>query len=164
MQNASIILVETPAKKAALANIYWQDYVARMPPLLIFLTYCYRNNRIFEKRLEGISRTVIIWIFFQAFTYACLAGRNLTVVAESIELGTVYRGSILNDPDEIFRLFDFPKFTFPAVAIGFCYPTQNPPLTPQTAIDLRYFDDEYRILENYDDSFSEYDKIKQKLP
>jgi hypothetical protein len=38
--------------------------------------------------------------FFQGFTDACITAQNIVNAAETMDLGTVYLGSILNDSEK----------------------------------------------------------------
>ena len=56
--------------------------------------------------------------------------QNLVTAAESVVLGTVYLGSILNDSEKICELLKLPELTFPVIGLGIGYPNQNPQLKP----------------------------------
>lgn len=161
LQACSIIRVTNQDIKDELADICKQEYVARMPELWIFVADQYRNGQIakekdcHEKSIRDMDR------FFQAFTDACLMTQNVVTAAESIGLGTVYLGSILNDPGRIIKLLNLPKLTFPALGLGFGYPNQNPELKPRMDMELRMFENGYKCFDNYSDLIKEYDEIMQ---
>lgn len=163
LQSASFILLKDPAKKQALARICGQDYVARMPQLMIFLVDCWRNRQIAEARSgRPQPNSADMDRFFQGFTDACLAAQNLTTAVESMGLGAVYLGSILNDPDAVIELLHLPPLTFPVLGVGFGYPAQNPQFKPRMDMKLRCFTDEYVIQENYSEIFRDYDAEMQQ--
>jgi len=161
LQACSIIRITDQAKKAELADICKQEYVARMPEIWIFIADQYRNGQIakekncHEESIKDMDR------FFQAFTDACLMAQNVVTAAESIGLGTVYLGSILNDPMRTIKLLNLPKLTFPALGLGFGYPNQNPQLKPRMDMELRMFENGYVCFDNYLDMIKEYDEIMQ---
>ena len=147
--------------KNELAKICGQEYVTRMPELWIFIVDQYRNGQIakanncFEESIGDMDR------FFQGFTDACLMAHNIESAAESIGLGTVYLGSILNDPAKTIKLLNLPELTFPVLGLGFGYPNQEPQLKPRMDMELRMFENTYTIFDDYSGIMSEYDKIMQ---
>jgi len=158
MQASSIIRVTDPEIKKEIALICRQEYVARAPELLIFIADQYRNSQIArEKGFFAENAKDIDW-FFSAFTDACLMAQNIVVAAESMGLGTVYLGSILNDPEKICELLKLPELTFPVIGLGLGYPNQNPQLKPRMDMKLRVFENTYTSFESYLDKIKEYDE------
>ena len=84
--------------------------------------------------------------------------QNVVNAAESMDLGTNYLGSILNDPMEICKILNLPKLTFPVVGLGIGYPNQKPQIKPKMDMKFRVFEDEYKPLKNYLEAFKDYDQ------
>ena len=161
MQACSVIRITDQKIKNELADICKQEYVARMPEVWIFIVDQYRNGQIaMEKNCQEES-ICDMDRFFQGFTDACLMAQNMVNTAESIGLGTVYLGSILNDPIKVVNLLKLPKLTFPALGLGFGFPNQQPQLKPRMEMELRVFENKYNEFNNYCDIISEYDEIMQ---
>src|SRR5699024_7746268 len=99
--------------------------------------------------------------FFQGFTDGALAAQNVTSALESLGLGSVFLGSILNDIRKVIELLNLPKYTFPIVGIGFGYPDQSPQLKPRMDTELKFFTDEYKIHDNYLKAIEDYDREMQ---
>lgn len=161
LQACSIIRVTDPAIKKELADICTQEYVARMPELWIFLVDQYRNGQIAEEKDCHEDSISDMDRFFQGFTDACLMAQNVVNAAESIGLGTVYLGSILNNPSRTIKILDLPKRTFPALGLGFGYPNQAPQLKPRMDMELRMFENNYKCFDNYSHIIKDYDEIMQ---
>ncbi|CUH92444.1 NADPH-dependent oxidoreductase [Herbinix luporum] len=159
LQACSIIRISDQAIKNELADICKQEYVARMPELWIFIVDQYRNGQIAKEKNCHEESIGDMDRFFQGFTDACLMAQNVVTAAESIGLGTVYLGSILNDPSRTVKLLKLPKLTFPALGLGFGYPNQNPKLKPRMDMKLRMFENSYKCFDNYSDLIKEYDQI-----
>lgn len=161
MQACSIIRVTDPVIRKELADICNQEYLTRVPELWIFVVDQYRNNQIavekdcHEGSIGDMDR------FFQGYTDACLMAQNVVNAAESIGLGTVYFGSILNDPSRTIEALSLPKLTFPVVGLGFGYPNQEPQLKPRMEMELRMFENSYKVYDNYNDLIKEYDELMQ---
>lgn len=161
MQNSSVIRVKDPAKLQKIAEIATQPYLATAPELLIFIVDNYRNHKILEEKGQESNFTNDGDRFFQGWTDACLMAQNITVAAESLGLGVVYFGSVLNDIRELIKVLNLPKNTFPVVGLGIGYPNQEPQLKPRMDIDQKVFVDEYQVKDSYLEEMKEYDEVMQ---
>lgn len=161
MQQFSIIRVTDALIKKQIAEVCKQEYVARTPELMIFVADQYRNSKIAEEKGNFANLAGDMDRFFQAFTDACLAAQNVVNAAESMGLGTMYLGSILNDSGEICRILNLPKLTFPVFGLGIGYPNQSPQLKPRLDNKLRVFENSYTCFENYLDEIKDYDEEMQ---
>ncbi len=158
MQACSIIRVKDPNLKNQIAGICKQEYVARAPELLIFIVDQYRNSQIAKEKKSVAVYAGDMDRFFSAFTDACIMAQNVVVAAESIGLGTVYLGSILNDSEKICELLGLPELTFPVIGLAFGYPNQSPQLKPRMDMRLRVFENGYGFLGSYLDEIKDYDE------
>ena len=161
MQQCSIIRVTDSSLRKEIAEICTQEYVARAPELLIFIVDTYRNDQIALEQGVDSENSGDMDRFFQGFTDAILAAQNMVNAAEAMDLGTVYFGSVLNDPEKLCQLLDLPKYTFPALGLGIGYPNQDPMLKPRMDMKLRVFENKYEKLENYLEEIKDYDKEMQ---
>ncbi len=158
MQACSIIRVTDAELKSRIAEVCKQEYVARAPELLIFVVDQYRNNQIAKEKGCFVETARDMDRFFAAFTDACIMAQNVVIAAESMGLGTVYLGSILNDSEKICELLKLPELTFPVIGLGLGYPNQNPQLKPRMEMRLRVFENAYKVFESYLDEIKEYDE------
>jgi len=158
MQACSIIRVTDPDLKSRIAQVCNQEYVARAPELLIFVADQYRNNQIAKEKGHFIENARDMDRFFAAFTDACIMAQNVVTAAESMGLGTVYLGSILNDSEKICELLKLPELTFPVIGLGLGYPNQDPQLKPRMEMKLRVFENAYTVFKSYLDEIKEYDE------
>lgn len=158
MQASSIIRVTDPHIRKQVAEVCNQEYVARAPELLIFIVDQHRNWNIAKEKdcFEESIRTMDQ--FFASFTDACIAAQNVVNAAESLGLGTVYLGSILNDPERICEILKLPELTFPALGLGLGYPNQDPQLKPRMDMKYRVFENEYVSFDSYLDELKNYDE------
>lgn len=161
MQSYSIIRVTDEDKKKRIAQVCKQDYVKDAPELLIFIVDVYRNAKISEELGEDLEAKRDMDRFFQGWTDGCLAAQNMCVAIESLDMGAVYFGSILNDTAKMIEILELPELTFPIVGLGFGYPDEKPALKPRMDIALKVFENKYMIQDNYLKSIREYDKEMQ---
>lgn len=158
MQSYSMIRITDKDMKKKLSEICKQDYIKDFPEIVIFIVDVYRNARISEEKGEDLPHKKDMDRFFQGFTDGVLASQNMVNAIESLDMGTVYLGSILNDPQAIVDLLELPRLTFPIVGLGFGYPDQEPTLKPRMDVSLKLFENKYKKQDNYLESIKEYDK------
>ncbi len=161
MQTSSIIRVTDPAKKAALAEVCKQPYVTRTTELLIFIVDAYRNAVIAEQNNVFAESRADMDRFFQGWTDASLMAQNVTTAIESLGMGAVFFGSILNDPAAVIKILDLPKLTFPVVGVGFGWPAQEPQLKPRMPLTMKVFENSYQLPLDFEKKLKGYDKVMQ---
>lgn len=161
MQNYSIIRITDQKIKDEFAEIGKQDYMARATELFIFVVDLYRNYEI-AKELHAENDIMIGFDkFMQGFTDGCLAAQNLTVASESLGYGTNYFGNIHNDTKKVIELLKLPKYTYPIVGLGLGVPDQDPQIKPRMPLDLKVFDNSYKVFDSYLESLKGYDKVME---
>lgn len=158
MQACSIIRVTDPKLKKEIADICTQEYVARAPELLIFIVDQYRNYQIAKEKNVEAATAKSIDRFLSSFTDACLMAQNVVNAAESLGLGTVYLGSILNDSSKLCKILNLPELTFPVLGLAIGYPNQEPQLKPRMDMKLRVFENRYTCFDNYLEKIKDYDE------
>lgn len=163
MQNASIIRVKDPAIKIQLTELSTQKYMNSAPELWVFIADNFRNDSIVREKSDQEE----IYAndgdkLFQGITDACLMAQNVAVAAESLGLGIVYFGSIINDAEKTIEILGLPENTFPVVGMGIGYPDQNPDLKPRIGADKRIFVDQYKKFNSYTEELAEYDQVMDK--
>lgn len=169
LQSSSVIRITDPSLKQELARVCDQDYVARAPELWIFIVDTRRNQEILKEAGGHAEGAANMDKFFQGFTDACLMAQNVTTAVESLGLGAVYLGSILNDPVRTIELLKLPRLTFPVVGVAFGHPDQKPQLKPRMAMDLRVFENGYKVydgeylerLKDYDEEMTTYYDLRE---
>lgn len=158
MQSYSIIRVTDFKTKLEIAKVCKQDYVKDVPELLIFIVDVYRNAKISEEMGENLEARKDMDRFFQGFTDGCIAAQNMYTAIESLDMGAVYFGSILNNTSKIIEILEMPELTFPIVGLGFGYPDEEPALKPRMNISLKVFENKYQFIDNYLESIKDYDE------
>lgn len=162
MQTASIIRVKDPVKRERLVGVSTQKYLAEVPELWVFIADNFRNDKIYRENKDEFNYTNDSDKFFQAYTDAAIMAQNVANAAESLGLGIVYFGSILNNAKETIDILELPKNTFPIVGLGIGYPDQDPDLKPRMKPELRIFVDSYKEFDNYHEKLKEYDEEMSK--
>lgn len=161
MQLSSIINITDRSLRKEIAQICNQEYVAEAPILLIFIVDIFRNHQIAREQGFISESSGDMDKFFQGFTDAALAAQNMVNAAESMDLGTVFLGSILNNPWKICEILDLPEYTFPVIGLGIGYPDEQPQLKPRMDMKLRVFENKYKDFDNYMEEINDYDDEMQ---
>ena len=138
MQTASIIRITDKDKRAKIAEITTQNYVNEAPEFWVFIADHYRNNQILEEANAEKNYSHDVDRFFSGVTDAVLMAQNIANAIESLGMGFVFFGSILNNPEELVEILELPKYTMPVLGIGFGYPDQNPQIKPRMDYKKEY--------------------------
>lgn len=158
-QAFSVISVTDQTKKQQIAAISKQPYVAANGHLFIFVADQHRNQQIgaemgeTENQLGGADR------FLQAWSDATLAVQNTEVAAESLGLGTVILGSILNDAQKLIDLLQLPQLTFPVLGLAIGWPDQAPQLKPRLPEKFVHFENSYQLPTPVEPQLTDYDAV-----
>lgn len=109
MQAWSVVAVEDPARKAALARVTGgQAHVTQAPLVLVFLADLARIDAVAAARGTKLETLDYTESFLISSLDAALAAQNVVVAAESMGLGTCYLGSLRNDVTEVARVLELP--------------------------------------------------------
>lgn len=167
MQTWSVIAVEDPAKRQALAKIANnQKHIEQCPLFLVFLADVSRLDRM--AAAEGITFQGLPYAetFLVAAIDAALAAQNAVIAAESLGLSTVYIGALRNDAEAVAKVVGLPKGA--AAVFGLCVGFGDPaaaaevkPRLPQEAIvhfDTYVVPDETTLRAAYDARLAEFSK------
>lgn len=158
-QSYSVMSITDPHKKRAIADIGKQSYIAESGHLFILLADQARNAAIVSE--EGGATDIFSSFdkFFVGATDAILAAQNIVLAAESLGIGAVLLGSILNQLDELTTILELPPLVVPVLGIALGYPAQEPNLKPRMPEHLMHFENAYPKWEKISNELEEYDEI-----
>lgn len=174
MQAYSIIKIEDNKIKKEFAKICKQEYIAKIPCLLIFVSDLYRNYKIGMEDGKDTESIGAFDRFMMSFSDTMIAAQNIVIASESLGYGTIYLGSISNDSKKVIDLLKLPKYTFPIIGLGIGeYKKKlsvksdksiinSDSIKPRLPLKSVFHIDNYRIDNNIHDELSEYDTIVEK--
>ena len=156
-QSYSIISITDEKLKEQIAEIANQPYIPKAGHLFVVVVDQRRNTLIAEAKgaealVQGSPER-----FISAFSDAMIAAQNMVVAAESLGMGTVYLGSILNDNAKLSELLKLPKYVYPAVGLAVGWPNQEPQLKPRLPRHVIHMENYYKDLENPLAELKDYD-------
>ncbi|MGX7418803.1 oxygen-insensitive NADPH nitroreductase [Carnobacterium gallinarum] len=157
LQNYSIIGITDQKKKAQLAKIGNQPYIAESGHLFVMVADLHRNEAIAKEFEKDTSVLQSADRYLVAHTDAVLAAQTILIAAESMGLGGVFLGSLLNNAAEVISILELPTHTFPVLGIAVGYPDQEPQLKPRLPMEQIYHENTYNIQPQPVDSLKEYD-------
>ncbi|MDU8923709.1 NADPH-dependent oxidoreductase [Pasteurellaceae bacterium LIM206] len=158
MQSYSIISITDPVLKAAMAEVGEQPYIERNGHLFLFVADLARNAEIARQQgivpiYQGSMDRLLAGVYD-----ATIAAQNLVLAAESLGLGAIYLGSILNDSQQIIDLLGLPALTFPVFAVAVGYPAQSPRLKPRLPNQIIHMYNRYVPISEQTEVLTEYDQ------
>jgi nitroreductase len=160
VQATSIIDVTDPSIRGQLAEISKSAaYVKQSGAFFVFVADLYRQSQILQQQgldLAGIKNMEALTV---AIVDTAIAGENLAVAAESLDLGICYIGGIRNDLTTVRDLLNLPKFTVPLFGITVGKPTRKNAVKPRMPLHNNTFKNGYDRQAAQD--LSEYQKITQ---
>jgi len=121
-QQASILRVRDPAKRAAVGELFpGMPWIANAPVFFVFLGDARRLQRIGEMRGMAL-RNGTLEGFFDASIDAALAMQAMVLCAESAGLGVCPISVIRNEIDKVAAVLGLPDLVFPVAGLCLGYP------------------------------------------
>jgi len=139
----SVVEIRDEERKAAASRLAGdQAFIRDAPVFLVFIADWARNALIAEHRGAPTEAIGFLESTLVGFVDAALAAQNAVVAAESLGLGTVYVGSVRNNPEELADLLGLPQGAFPVVGLAIGHPDAADPAgikprLPQTVVRHR---------------------------
>lgn len=161
-QAYSIISITDENLKIKLSEIGKQKYIAEAGHLFVFVLDQRRNTIIAKEKGKNPTVQGNPERFLSAFTDAAIAAQNVVVAAESLGMGTVYLGSILNDNEKLIEILKLPKYVYPVIGLAVGWIDQNPMLKPRLPREIIHMENEYKDIENIEKTLKEYDEEVNK--
>lgn len=160
VQATSIIDVTDPSIRGQLAEISKSAaYVKQSGAFFVFVADLYRQSQILQQQgldLAGIKNMEALTV---AIVDTAIAGENLAVAAEFLDLGICYIGGIRNDLTTVRDLLNLPKFTVSLFGITVGKPMRKNAVKPRIPLHNNTFKNGYNRQAAQD--LSEYRKITQ---
>ena len=156
----SAIKITDVSIKQKLSEIGNQTYIATAPLLYVFIIDQHRNAAIARKNgIDTSSDEFMLktrYRFTQAQNDVILALHAMETAAESLGLGCVILGSILNSRTQLIDILNLPEYTYPVLGLAIGKPAQNPELKPRMSANMQIFENTYpaddaELLENLAD-------------
>jgi nitroreductase len=163
LQPYSIIKVESNEARQGLAKMCGQSFIGRAPVLLLFCMDLHRNERWAGLEVAPYTVTSSFRHFWVSFQDTVICAQNVCTAADSMGLGSVYIGTVIDMPKDIQAMLKLPKAVFPVVLLCLGYPTSRPPPRRKLGVDAVVHSECYREMEDREllDAYNEkYENVK----
>jgi FMN reductase (NADPH) len=164
IQPLSVILVQEAGARKELAKMVGdQPWVQFAPLSMIFCIDFHRIKKwasIFDVDYQGEKATLS---FLIAYADLMCAAQNVVILAESLGLGSVYIGTILDVIDDARRYFSMPEYVLPMMVLSVGYPKTVPKNIPKLKREVIAHREKYRTLSDdeikraFEDKYGSFD-------
>jgi len=147
LQPFSIIKIEEAETKEKIAELCSnQSFIGEAPVLLLFCIDWHRNERWAELESAPFTATSAFRHFWTSFQDVIICAQNICTAADSVGLGSVYIGSVLECFRELHDLLRLPRGVFPVVLLCLGYPKTKPVPQKKLSVDVVVHSEGYREL------------------
>ena len=150
LQPYSIIKIENDETKRKLAQMCGQDFIGQAPVLLLFCIDWQRVERWARLSVAPFTATSSFAHFWISFQDTILCAQSLCVAAESVGLGSVYIGAVVEFLAEIRNMFQLPPRVLPVVLLCLGYPKSRPQPQKKLGPDVIVHAEKYREMEDHE--------------
>jgi nitroreductase len=161
LQPYSIVKIEKPEHRLKLAEMLGQSFIGKAPVLLLFCLDLHRNERWTELEVAPFTATSSFRHFWVSFQDTIICAQNICTAADSMGLGSVYIGTVIDAPTDIRRLFKLPNGVFPVVLLCLGYPKVRAKrankLGPNVVVHSEYYHeiDDRQLLAAYNKKYGD---------
>jgi nitroreductase len=146
LQPYSILRVEDEEIKRKLAEKCEQNFIGKAPLLLLFCLDFHRNDRWASLEAAPYTATSSFRHFWVGLQDVVICAQNICTAADSMGLGSVYIGTVIDFPTDIQAMFKLPKGVFPVVLLCLGYPKTRPKSRNKLDTDVVVHLERYREL------------------
>jgi nitroreductase len=148
LQPYSIIKIENDEAKQKLAGMCGQSCIGKAPVLLLFCIDWHRIERWASLEVAPFTATSSFENFWVSFQDTSICAQSICTAADSMGLGSVYIGGIIEFPPDIRDRFQLPKGVFPVVLLCIGYPKTRPLPRKKLGVDVIVHSERYREMED----------------
>jgi FMN reductase (NADPH) len=162
LQAYTVIGIREQATKDRLAELSGnQSHVAESSLFLVFCADLYRLSRLNAQRDYPFTGEYTELFIVATVDTALVASRAL-LAAQALNLGGVMVGSVRNDPAEVGRLLNLPRYTYAVMGMSLGYPATPASIKPRLPLDGVYCRERYTD-ERFAPAIADYDVLMDQL-
>lgn len=148
LQPYSIIKIEDHENKRKLAEMCGQSFIEKAQVLLLFCLDLHRNERWAKLEVAPFTATSSFRHFWVSLQDTIICAQSICIAADSMQLGSVYIGTVIDMPTELQALFKLPKGVFPVVLVCLGYPRSRPRVASKLGPDVVVHSECYHELDD----------------
>jgi nitroreductase len=128
LQTWSVVAIESPERKARLAELAGgQSHVRNAPLFLVWLADLSRLEAAGARSSASVEGLHYLETLFVGVIDAALAAQNAVVALESLGMSAVYIGGIRNQPEQVAAELGLPPRVLPVFGLCVGYPDETQP-------------------------------------
>jgi nitroreductase len=169
IQPISIILVRSVSGRRRLAEIVGdQPWVKNAPLSMVFCLDFHRIKKWAELCQTDFRGERAVNHFLIGYADLMAAAQNVVILCESLSLGSVYIGSILDEIDAARDFFEMPDYVLPLMVLSIGYPKSIPQRIPKLKKEHIVHHEKYRktgdeeICRAFDEKYGPMDESIEK--
>ena len=148
LQPYSILKIEDPETRRRLGKMCGQKFIGEAPVNLIFCIDLHRLERWAELETAPFTATSSFRHFWVSFQDTVMCAQNLCTAADSMGLGSVYIGTVLEIFPQLREMLQLPKGVFPVVLLCLGYPETKVAPRKKLGTDTIVHNEKYREIED----------------
>lgn len=148
LQPYSIIKIEKDETKQKLAGLCEQGFIAKAPVNLIFCIDWHRIERWAKLEIAPFAATSSFRHFWISFQDTIICAQNICTAADSLGLGSVYIGTVLEFFRELRDMLQLPRGVFPVVLLCLGYPQTKPLPRKKLGVNVIVHDERYQEIDD----------------
>ena len=148
LQPYSIIKITNKETNKKLAGMMGQRFVGEAPVNLIFCIDYHRLQRWAKLEVAPFTAHDSFRHFWVGFQDTVICAQNICTAADSVGLGSVYIGSVLEKFRELKTMLGLPDLVFPVVLLCMGYPKAEVTPRKKLGIEVTVHNETYRDLED----------------
>lgn len=146
LQPYSIIVIKDKERREKLAEMCFQSYMATAPIHLLFCIDFHRLERWARLKLAPFAANHAFRHFWISFQDTIITAQSICTAADSLGMGSVYIGTIMEYITECREMFKLPQGVLPVVLLCVGYPASHPAPRRKLSPDVVTHREEYREL------------------
>ncbi len=158
LQPYSIIKIENVENRQRLTQLCGrQPFIAGAPVGLLFCIDWHRTQRWTQFEIAPYTAASSFRCFWLAFQDTVIAAQNICTAADSVGLGSVYVGMVMECFSELHEMMNLPNGVLPVVLLCLGYPAKKADPARKLGIDVVVHDETYREIDDEElaDAFDE---------
>lgn len=148
LQPYSIIKITREESRSKLAGFCGQKFMAEAPMHLLFCIDWRRLQRWSKLEHAPFAADKSFLHFWISFQDVIACAQNICTAADSMGLGSVYIGTVIDFIDETKKMFELPELVFPVVLLCLGYPKTRIAPRRKLGIENIVHDEKYRDIED----------------
>jgi FMN reductase [NAD(P)H] len=146
LQPYSIIKIEKEMTRKKLARLCGQPFIARAPVNLLFCIDFHRLERWARLETAPFTATSSFRHFWIAFQDTVICAQNICTAADSLGLGSVYIGTVLEFIPKLRAMLGLPKGVFPVVLLCVGFPKARSEPRRKLNVEVMVHNERYKEL------------------